>query len=194
MLPQNVLSTTTISAAFRYPRNIPRTDIVDYELGGIDFNNPSQGLEVRTWRGSLNVTNGQISLETIGVPLTLWYTAPGATRFSFTFDSNMNPLIAWDTEATSQFYWFDTAVGGYVVTILPSGSKYVTVGLDDHRALESTSRDIILAYLRDGSLYFRAQRDRYLVEYTLGTGYQDYKLNQTGLNEKLRFQFQLVPI
>lgn len=194
MLPANVLSTQTISAAFRYPRNIPRTDIVDYELGGVNFNDSSEGLETNVWRGSLDVSTGEITLETVGVEPTVFYTAVGANRLSFTFDSNMNPFIAFDTETSSHYFWFDTLVSTYVLSTLPAGSQYATAAMDDHRAMQSGARDIILSYLRDGVLYFRAQRDRYLIEYTLGGGYENYKLIQTGLNEKLRFQFQLRPI
>lgn len=195
MLPSQVLSSETISAAFRYPRNIPRTNTVDYELGGVNYNDPSQGLETNAWRGSLNTDTGEITLETSGVSPSVYYTAVGATRFSFTFDQNMNPLIAFDTENTAHYFWFDTVAGGYVLSTLPAGSKYATVGLDDHRILQTGTSDIILSYLRSGGLYFRAQRDRYLIEYTLqASGLDRFQIRQTGLNEKLRFQFQLVPL
>jgi hypothetical protein len=193
MLPDSVLSTTSISADFKFPRNIPRTDTVDYEQGGVDFNDPSEGLEIKTWRGTLDTDTGEITLETIGVTPEVRFTAVGAIRFSFTFDQNMNPFIGWDTETTAHFWWYDGAVSDYVLTTLPAGSQYVTVGIDDHRDMQTGNSDIIVAYLREGTLYFRAQRDRYEVEYTLQSGLEDYTLRQVGMNEKLRFQFQLVP-
>lgn len=192
MLPDSVLSTQTIKAAFRYPRNLRRDDVTDYSLGGIGLQNASQGLETNVWRGSLS--NGVVSIETLGVPSTTIYTDAGMQRFSFTFDQNMNVAIAFDTDTSSHLWWFDTTIPGYSLVNLPVGSKYATVGLDDHRRMQTGNSDIILAYIRDGVLYFRAQRERFLVEHTLRSGLEGFGIRQTGLNEALRFQFQLVRV
>lgn len=192
MLPDSVLSTQTIRAAFRYPRNIRRDDKTDYELGGVALNDASQGLETNVWRGTLK--NGTVTIETLGVEPVPLYTDPGMIRFSFTFDQNMNPALAFDTENSSHLWWFDNTIPGYTLLTLPSGSKYATVGLDDHRRMQTSTSDIILAYMRDDNLYFRAQRERFLDEHLLESGLTNLGLRQIGLNEKLRFQFQFVRV
>jgi hypothetical protein len=190
MLPNQELSSQVIRADFRYPRNIPRTQEIDYSLGGVNFNDPSEGLEVKAWRGVMD--GGVVSLETLGVPPVSVLSDAGMIRFSFTFDQNMNRFIAYETESSAHYVWFDPTVSDYVTSTLPAGSQYARCGLDDHRALQTGTSDIILAYLRNGSLYFRAQRDRYLIEYLLETGLDDMELRQVGMNEKYRFQFQLL--
>jgi hypothetical protein len=192
MLPDSVLSTQTIRAAFKYPRNLRRDDITDYSTGGVNFQDASQGLETNVWRGSLE--NGAVTLETLGVAPSVVYTDPGMTRFSFTFDQNMNVALAFDTNNSSHLWWFDTTIPGYSLVNLPAGSKYATICMDDPRRMQTGSSDIILAYIRDGVLYFRAQRERFLVEHTLESGLEGFGIRQTGLNEKLRFQFQLVRV
>jgi hypothetical protein len=192
MLPQNVLSDTAIRAAFRYPRNIRRDDITDYELGGVGIQDASQGLETNIWRGTL--TDGVISIQTQGVDPIPIYTDAGITRFSFTFDQNMNYAVAFDTDSSAHLWWFDNTVPGYTLITLPPGSEYATLALDDHRDMQTAISDMILGYIRDGVLYFRAQRDRFLVEYTLYSGLEGFGIRQMGLNEKLRLQFQLVRV
>lgn len=192
MLPDHVLSSQTIRSTFKYPRNIPREDLVDYSLGGVGLNDASEGLETNAWRGSLS--DGEITLETTGVEPVVVFTNPSVIRFSFTFDQNMNPFIAFDTENTSHYYWFDSLTSDYVLSTLPVGSKYATAALDETRNRLTGTSDVILAYLRDGSLYFREQRDRYLNEYLLESGLDNYKIYQIGMNNVLRFQFQLRPL
>jgi hypothetical protein len=192
MLPDEVLSTQTIRGNFRYPRNLRRDDVTDYELGGVGIQNASQGLETNVWRGVYS--NNQVTLETVGVEPVVLYTSPDITRISFTFDQNMNPALAFDTETSAHLWWFDASIPGYDLITLPIGSKYATVGLDDHRAMQSQASDIILTYIRGDNLYFRAQRDRFLDEYLLTDGMEGLGIRQVGMNEKLRFQWQLVRV
>jgi hypothetical protein len=67
------------------------------------------------------------------------------------------------------------------------------VCLDDKRPLQNAVSDVILAYTRSGNLYFRAQRDRYLVEYPLATAVTG-TLDKVGMNtvNRLQFEFRVV--
>src|SRR3546814_4042279 len=70
---------------------------------------------------------------------------------------------------------------------MPSTGKNPRCSLDDKRELESANNDIILAYVRAGSLYVRYQRERYLDEHLMRAGVS--KLYQVGMNNQYRFQF-----
>ena len=60
---------------------------------------------------------------------------------------------------------FGEETGMVFTSILGAVNPRVT--LDDKRRGQTSSSDVILAYLRAGSLYYRQQRDRYLTEYLL---------------------------
>jgi hypothetical protein len=197
MLPQDTLSTAVIPAPFLPPRDQLKEPLEDYELGGVDIQDSSQGLEVQVWRG--RYIAGDIVLDVPGVvtPITVLSVAD-ITEFQFTFDQNMQPFVAYVVNDEDAFYhWFDGTVPGFVTDSLPAGSITPRCSLDDKRRVSGTlagASDIILTYMRAGDLYFRQQRDRYDTEYLLAEDLDNYELGQVGMNAKLRFQFQLVPI
>lgn len=198
MIPTQQLSSSPVIGEFEAPRDFPAyTALENYELGGLGIGDTSAGLRTNTWRG--RVIGDDVILDTEGVPETVVFSAPGITEFSFTFDQNMRPFIAFTADETSKFYWFDPTVSQFVVTELPAGSRNPRCTLDDKRALQNSISDIILAYLRDSSLYFRAQRDRYLIEYVLyapsGANPPLEVLEQVGMADNLRLRFRCrVPI
>lgn len=194
MLPDHVLSTQPHPAQFRYPRNIPRQPLISYEYGGIALNDASQGLRRRVWKAEY--IEGEFIVSAEGVAPVVVLAVNNVDSFDFTFDQNMRVAIAYETAVGgtgtgARFYWFDNTLGGYTTLELGSDAYHPRCALDDNRDYEIGVSDIILAYMRDGSLYFREQRDRYLDEYLLlenaGAG-----LIQIGMNNVWRFQFQLI--
>jgi len=193
MLPDAVRSTSVVAAAFLPPRNVVRVKLVDFDLGGVAIQDPTQGLQVKVWRAE--VIGDDVVLSAEGVTPTTIFTQAGITEIALTFDQNMQPFIAYvlnDTDA--HFRWFDGTLSQFVVSDLPAGSHSPRCALDDKRDAAGTlagASDIILTYLREGTLYARVQRDRYSDEYELATGYEDYVLGQFGMNRVLRMQWQL---
>ncbi len=192
MIPDDVLSTTAVPGAFLFPRNIPRTPLVEYEYGGLDIQDGTRGLRVKVWKGEY--IGSDIVLSAEGVPPTTVLTVAGVDNFQFTFDRNMNPFVTYQlTNGTARFYWFDSLVSGFVTTTLPNGTVTPMCTHDDNRDLETNTSDIILTYCRGGNLYYREQRERYQTEHLLQTGGAN-GLIQVGLNRFLRFQWQLLPV
>jgi hypothetical protein len=193
MLPQDVLSTEPYPAAFLPPRNRYKRPLEEFELGGVALNDGSEGLEVRIWR--LRFVEGDFIIDTPGVdPVTLVSVADVVISCSLAFDQNMQPVIAWDTaNGAARFYWFDPTIPGFTTDTLPAGSTSVRCSLDDHRELatESGTSDVILAYVRGSSLYYRQQRDRYDTEYLLSADVEGAMLDQVGMSVLRRFQFRL---
>jgi hypothetical protein len=193
VLPESVLSTAAVVRPFIYPRNIPKRQFIDFEHGGIALNDPSDGLRARVWRGEF--IEGEVILSAEGVtPFSVLAIAGDLFDFGFSFDQNMNPFVCWELlNGNCFFYWFDSLVSGFVTTQLPAGSVTPRCALDDTRDIqvERGASDIILAYCRGGSLYFRAERERYQTENLLSTAVGERGLIQIGMNIGLRFQFQL---
>jgi hypothetical protein len=110
------------------------------------------------------------------------------------FDTNMQPIIGWSTAAgVAAFRWFDPIAVAFVVVNLPAGTTDVRIALDDVRPGQTGTgaTDAIVTYLRAGSLYYRHLRDRFVAEFLLKTGLEDYKIGQFGPARKLRLQWQL---
>lgn len=161
MIPQNVLSTTTIYGQLLLEDPQPHRN-VSREWGGVALQDPSQGTMVKVW--TCTVIGDNIVVYADDVPETVLFTAPGTTEASLAFDQNMRPFVAFVQAGQAKYYWYDSLIEDTVITNLPTGSTSPRATLDDHRQLELNTSDIIMVYIRDGNLYFRMQRDRYLVE------------------------------
>lgn len=188
MIPEQRLSTTTIQAAYESPDDESTTATTDYELGGIGLNDPSAGLRVQTWTLTTDGTDVKISAPTHAE--SVLFSGTDITEVSLAFDQNMRPFVAFVEGGVAKFRWYDTLAATNTITSLPSGATSPRCCLDDRRDTQRTASDIIIAYLNAGSLYFRAQRDRYEDEYLLATGVLG-ELIKVGMNKALRLQFML---
>lgn len=188
MIPESRLSTTPVPAPFVWTgaRSDPLTDT---EMGGVALNDATLGLLVKMWTVRYDKSTGNVILSAPGVADTVAFTRADITEVSLTFDQNMNPFIAFVQAGQAKFWWYDPLVPGQVFaeSLLPSTVKNPRCSLDDKRELEAANNDIILAYVREGSLYVRYQRERYLTEHLMRTGVS--KLYQVGMNNQYRFQF-----
>ncbi len=120
--------------------------------------------------------------------------ATAVVELALAFDQNMRPVIALARYLLPlRLFWYDSAI--------PAGYKYLELpycqnpklSLDDKRPQMSQSSDVILAYLRDGSLYYRQQRDRFQTERLLRSNLiPGTKLRSVGMGRGLRMQFELV--
>lgn len=188
MLPQAVLSSQVISGAFLPPDDAAFNPEIDRELGGVALNDSSQGLQVQVWELTVSGDDLVISAETVAPSVVL--TRPGTTWVSLAFDQNMRIAIAYVQNDVAKFYWYDGTLPGYRDDTLAAGITDPRLALDDKRFLQRQLSDIILAYTRNGNLYFRAQRDRYTIEYLLATGVVG-RLRRVGMNTQRRLQFEL---
>lgn len=170
MFPQHVLSTTPILGTLLLPNKQP-SEVVSNEWGGVNLNDPSQGLFLKVWTCIL--VGDDVVLSAPGSPTTVVFSRPNLSEVSLAFDQNMRPFIAFVQTGQSKFYWFDSLIQDFRFTDLPSGSTTPRCTLDDHRQAELSTSDIVLVYIHDGNLCLREQRDRFLIEYIL---YEDLNL------------------
>lgn len=190
MIPEGGLSSTPVPGQITGGRALTETFFRDFETAGVDFNDPSQGLQVKVWRARI-VNNSRIVLDAEGVPETEVIIAAGVSEVSFSFDSNMEYAVAYMQGNLAQLSWFDTTVNERVLVEYP-GVTNPRLTLDDKRATQ-TDRELILAYVRDNNLYIRQQSDRFLVEILLQENV-NARLLKFGLNDQLRLQFEFIPL
>lgn len=190
------LSTTVVSADFIPPDDVdPTSTIIDYELGGVALSDSSAGLMVQTWTSRYDPATGYVLIGAGASPEVELFYAPGVSDLSFTFDQNMRPFHAYVQSGQAKFRWYDTVLGANRITSLDAADRYPKCCMDDKRDLQTVqgSNDIILAYMRGSSLYYRQQRDRYEVEYLLQTDING-RLLRVGMNVLNRLQFMFEEI
>lgn len=190
MLPENRLSTVAIPSDFLGGRRLPTSKILDYETGGIGISDASQGLQVQTWRGRL--VGEDIILDVpgnLGVSPYTAYSAANITEFSFSFDQLMRPLIVFVQSGSVKMHWYDSAVSGYIVTDYGSSLSHPKLALDDKRSNQTSNSDVIFAYIQNSGLYFRMQRERFLLPHLLKTN-ESY-LHSIGMGVNNRFLFRV---
>ena len=131
-LPLNILSSPAVPAELLFPDNVSRTERkVDYERGGIELNNPSQGNNFQNWRLRIDENKVLVSPEPYETIETLLFTAVGITEASLAFDQNMAPAVAYIQAGQAKLWWYDSSVPGRVTTTLAAGITSVYLTLDD---------------------------------------------------------------
>jgi hypothetical protein len=193
MMPLDRLSTEPTPAAYKSPDSIDRPNkLTDYELGGIALQDPSAGLEYQKWTARADKITGDVFLRAEEVPEALLFTAPGVTDLSLAFDQNMRPFIAYVQNGRAKYRWYNTVLGANEIVELDVADRTPKCCMDDKRPwpVGQGDNDIILAYLRDGALYYRQQRDRFEVERLLKVD-AGTRLIKVGMNVDRRLQFEL---
>lgn len=205
MIPEERLSTSVVYAPYLYPDGLDISPLVDWEMGGVALQDPSEGLRVKVWKARLYIdvatAVGTVYLGADDVPEVELFQRTGITQISLAFDQNMQPFIAFEEDGQGWFWWFDTTMATHVFTQLPLGSVAPQCCLDDKLDETTALSDIILAYTRGGALYYRQQRDRYTVETELAASVAGTVL-RVGMNQGRRLQFavgimespELVPV
>lgn len=187
MLPEQSISSEVIESNFLVPDKDPNV-ILDYELGGVDIRDPSEGLTVYLWKCFYK--NGWITLKNPNKEIQ-WLKVSGVTQVGLAFDFNMTPNTCYVVDGTTYLHWFDASSQEFITTNLGNSVTSPQISLDDHRKEFSYSSDIIFSYVKSGGVYYRQQRDRYLIEYYVGEVPEGLTLVQIGMNRKNRFQFKI---
>jgi hypothetical protein len=173
MLPDHVISTPLQESPFLPNQSYIDSKRVAYSIGGVGLNDPSQGPNFQLWTATLEVALsglGSVYIEAATHVKSLLFTLNGMTEVSLTFDQNMQPVIGYLAFGQGGIYWYDGTVPGFVFFNFAGVVNCPRVTLDDRQELDVSISDVLVFYTRVGNLYYREQRDRYLVEYLLETG------------------------
>lgn len=191
MLPDLVLSDVPVPAPYLDPDDHVKLLTTDYEKGGIALRDPSQGLLVQDW--TFELIGDDVTVRAPAVAKTTLFTLAGITEIAGCFDQNMNPCVGFVAAGNMTLWYFDTITHVQIFVNFAGNSPKVC--MDDKRANQGAANDIIFAYLRGNNLYFRAQRDRFMVEYFLHPiDVTMFNFVRMGMNTVLRVQFEFDPI
>jgi len=200
MLPEGVISTFNIPSSIIGARaKTVDLSLEDFEDGGIDISDPSEGLDYQEWKGEFVDQKITITGENGNTfDLVTITESESLTDFSFAFDQNNRPTLIYVVDEISYLLFYDTLIEDYN-TVQQADSMYSPkLFLDDKRSLNISNSDIILAYINydNKSLCYRQQRDRYLIEYVLVTEIDVSldgvsRLVRLGMGRNLRLQFVL---
>jgi hypothetical protein len=169
-IPNNQLSSDRPESALLSPDNRVRLDPkVDWERGGVALNDSSQGLNVRDWKVWTDGIKVWVAPDPEGAPAVEVFAGADITEVSLAFDQNMQPTLALVDAGVTKLRWYDTLANAMTTTNFP-GHKTPMLTLDDKRdiATQTGVNDIIFAYIREGLVCWRQQRDRYGAENQLG--------------------------
>lgn len=158
-----------------------------FHWGPVHLNDPSQGMFAQLWK--LRAEGADLYLSAPNYPEALFLSRSNDIKqVSLAFDQNGLACVAFVEDDDSAYLrWYDPTIPGYDTVALPAGTVTPRVTLDDARDFMNGENDIILMYVRAGALYYRQQRDRFLVEYFLQSGVQE--LYHVSMNSNLRLQW-----
>jgi len=188
MMPDNSLSTEPVVTDYLYPDNLVNSADRDYEMGGIAIEDASQGLLYQPWT-FWSTDGGPIYCGPLSGGSEMLIDVSGVTSVSGTFDRNMRPAVAYAIGDTGYLWWFDATVNEMTTTTFP-GISEIRVTHDDKRPTADFRSDVLVAYTRDGNLYYRQQRDRYTIERLLAENLVG-QLRNMGMTTALRIQFDI---
>lgn len=186
MLPDNKLSTLSQPSTIIGGRRFQGGLKTDFESGPIAFSDTSQGLYYQVWYGQ--AFEDRISLWTDTVDKIQVVSGTNITELSFTFDQNGRPSVLYLQYGLMKLFWYDSSLGGEITTTFSTGNISPKIFLDDKRGTQSGNSDMIIGYIRNTNLYYRQQRDRFLVEYLLARDVIG-RLERFGMGRNLRLQF-----
>lgn len=181
MLPSNDLLNVR-TAPFLVPDRAEL--LIDYEWGGVDLNDTSLGLNHQIWTS--NYQNDDVILSA-GAIKHIIFTAPNLIALSFAFDFNMQPIMTYVIKDIGTYLrWYDALNNEWINEYLGEEYRTPQLSLDDFRQSQRNNADVIFAYVKNGLLCIRLQRDRFAIEYPLQTSSELY---QIGMMQNYRFGF-----
>ena len=113
MIPEERLSTTAVISSFTDSFYLG-TPLKSVEWGGVDIQDPSQGIRLKPWTIEYKRESGDVVISASGVSETVIFNRPDITEVSLAFDRNMNPTIAFVQEGQAKLYWYDSTVSDFV--------------------------------------------------------------------------------
>lgn len=193
MIPER--SSTDILGTIHPPNNRAAKRFEDWEMGGVAIQDPSLGLRFQEWRAWWEEATGDVLLTADNQPApNVLYNTPELDWLTLAFDQNMRWMSAY-TLGSGQSYlkWYNSLIEDYETLALPSGIITPFLTMDDNRDVQTQlgTNDVILTYLRAGSLWVRVQRERFLVERLIKAGVDSSRIWHFGMTDKLRLQWEL---
>lgn len=180
------LTPNPMQGTFLYTVRAERDQLIDFEQGGIALNDGSQGTDVQLWSGIYLDGGFQLSAPT--VPPTIVYSTPNVTRFAFSFDQNMQPVLAWQDPSGAHVRFYANT-GHFQIQDLEAGAVNVCMSADSNNPLDVNIRNVILAYNVGDSLNARVQVESYADAHVLDGAFP-YAMTACGPGTDYRYRYR----
>lgn len=159
MLPNNSWSSEPQVSQMVIPHTYPQaTRLVAHDLGPKSIGDITAGLGCRIWTASWDQDSGLVMMD--GSPL---FTDIELKELSLTFDQAGKEFIAFQSNGVVKIWWYDPLSSTRQVAEICSGDQPFC-HLDIREPSLVASSDIVLVYRRGSSVFYRLQRDRFLIE------------------------------
>lgn len=186
MLPNNQWSSLPVIADLIYPRDTKPSATTSLDYGPIAIQNTTQGLRTKVWTASYDATSGAVKLQ----DGSLLFVEKDIKELDLTFNQTANPFIAYRVGSNIKIFWYDVTIPAYTTKVIGIGDQPFCF-LDERRPEFSSKSDIILIYHRDGSVYYRRQRDRFEIEFSTGiTNKENLVIENFGMAKNNRLQIK----
>lgn len=174
---------------FPYPKSKIYGIRESWDNGGVAIGDTSEELTKYAWQATTDGSNIYVQREGTDNKI-LVHQDTDINMIDLTFDQNMRPCICYTANHIVKLFWYDAEAEKQVVTTYPNDYRYPKVSLDDKRRFNISNSDIIFMYQKGDSLYFRLQRDRYLIERLLLEDTKHRMLWRIGMGKSYRFLVQ----
>lgn len=185
-VPALTLTPFPMPGDFAYLVRAERDQLVDFEQGGIALNDGSKGTDIQLWSGVY--TAGGFVLSAPSVAPTVVWSTPGVIRFGFSFDQNMEPVIAYE-DASGAHVRFFGANHQFDIQDLEAGATNICISADDNRPFNTLNRNVILGYNVGNSLNVRVQFESYATPHVLDGAFP-YALTACGPGTNFRYRYR----
>lgn len=110
------------------------------------------------------------------------------SRLSLSFDQSGKPLFFYQTAANElKLYWYDPTLGRNATVVVGEGN-WPVIAMDMPHNTSNSITDVLLGYVKNDRVYWRAQRDRFLTEYDTGLTRPNIILHSMGARVDHRMQ------
>lgn len=192
MIPESIPSSSPQYSDWLYDYPTAYDPLVAYEWGGVAIEDVSQGLGSHLWELTYDSDTGDVKRNRVGQLAQTVFNAANLVRLGLSFDQNMHPCYVWESgvDGYVNLIFYDVSVGAEA-TLQITGITSPCITLDDKRRDAADTSDIIFAYIRDGNIYYRQQRDRFTIERVLGSVNPTEIITRIGMSQGGRLLMEL---
>lgn len=170
-----------LETALLPPRQVPKVPLF------------AQSLKTRSdeiW--SLYYRNDHIQLVSPTEVITFQIPIMGVKCIDLAFDQLDREFITWELPGNQVWmYWYDPNLASHTTTQIATGNNPCCM-IDERRDKLIPDSDVFIFYQVDNHVYYRLQRERYLIAHEIPHDHEDVTLETCGMGTNLRMTLRTV--